>query len=78
MCGTMTYTFRSGPWKPFDVECELVACLFSVGVCVMSLRGETSAVEAGETDVDTQWTVLRICESCRRSIEETQTWLSKH
>jgi hypothetical protein len=49
-----------GPWKTLDVECELVACFLCVRLCMVSLCRETSAVEADETDVDAEWSVLII------------------
>ena len=51
---------RSGPRTPSDVQRKGVARLFKVRLSVVAFRcGETSAVEAGETDVDAQKVVLR-------------------
>jgi hypothetical protein len=60
----MTHALGFGPRKTLDVECELVACFLCVRLCVVSLCRETSAIEADETDVDAEWAVLFICESC--------------
>jgi len=55
----MTHPLRSGPRTPSDVQCEGVARLFKVSLRVVAVCGETSAVEAGQTNVDAQRVVLR-------------------
>ena len=54
----LTHALGFGPRTPLDVERELVARLCRVYVCVLSLQRGTSAIKAGETDVDAQWAVL--------------------
>lgn len=55
----MTHPLRSGPRTSSDVQCEGVARLLEVSLCVVAVCGETSAVEAGQTNVDAQRVVLR-------------------
>ena len=55
----MTHPLRSGPRTPSDVQRKGVARLCKVRLGVVALCGETSAVEAGQTNVDAQRVVLR-------------------